>query len=176
MKTHLLVMWIVLVALGVPAARAQTPTGFRDTFMGAFDYAADRIVALAEAMPADHYAWHPDDEAMTVERVYMHIAHYNYLYPHENLGIDVPDGIDIETMEQITGKEAVVDQLKRSVDYVRTVVGGMTEEDLAHPAKLYGRDTYAWGVLHQLQVHMAEHLGQSIAYARMNGVAPPWSQ
>jgi hypothetical protein len=23
--------------------------------------------------------------------------------------------------------------------------------------------------------HASEHLGQSIAYARMNGVAPPWS-
>ena len=24
--------------------------------------------------------------------------------------------------------------------------------------------------------HLHEHLGQSIAYARMNGVVPPWSQ
>jgi uncharacterized damage-inducible protein DinB len=41
--------------------------------------------------------------------------------------------------------------------------------------RLYGRDVGEWAVLLQLVTHMNEHLGQSIAYARMNGVTPPWS-
>jgi len=31
-------------------------------------------------------------------------------------------------------------------------------------------------VLINLETHMAEHLGQAIAYSRMNGIVPPWSQ
>jgi uncharacterized damage-inducible protein DinB len=31
-------------------------------------------------------------------------------------------------------------------------------------------------VLELLATHNHEHLGQMIAYARMNGIAPPWSR
>jgi uncharacterized damage-inducible protein DinB len=47
---------------------------------------------------------------------------------------------------------------------------------LGEPTRLYGRELPRWGVLVQLVAHMNEHLGQSIAYARMNGVVPPWSR
>ncbi len=52
----------------------------------------------------------------------------------------------------------------------------MTAEDLAEGTQLYGRDVAKWAVLVQLLAHMNEHVGQSIAYARMNGVVPPWSR
>jgi hypothetical protein len=32
------------------------------------------------------------------------------------------------------------------------------------------------GVLTQIDTHIGEHLGQAIAYARVNGIVPPWSQ
>ena len=57
----------------------------------------------------------------------------------------------------------------------RAVVDAMSDDDLAAPVELYGRQVASWAVLLQLVTHMNEHLGQSIAYARMNGVVPPWS-
>ena len=52
----------------------------------------------------------------------------------------------------------------------------MSDADLAKPAELYGREVESWAVLLQLLTHMNEHLGQAIAYARMNRVVPPWSR
>ncbi len=62
------------------------------------------------------------------------------------------------------------------MDHVRGVVDGMSDADLAGPVELYGREVAGWAVLLQLITHMNEHLGQEIAYARMNGVVPPWSR
>ena len=50
------------------------------------------------------------------------------------------------------------------------------DADLDAPTRLYGREVASWPVLWQLVAHMNEHLGQQIAYARMNRVAPPWSR
>ena len=52
----------------------------------------------------------------------------------------------------------------------------MGEEALTAETRLYGRRVAGWAVLFQLLSHMNEHVGQSVAYARMNGIAPPWSR
>jgi len=62
------------------------------------------------------------------------------------------------------------------MQYVRDVAEGMKSGPVDRPTGLYGRTVGEWAVLFQLVTHMNEHLGQSIAYARMNGVVPPWSR
>ena len=42
--------------------------------------------------------------------------------------------------------------------------------DQKKPVKLFGEDTTAEGILLRILVHNHEHMGQSIAYARMVGV------
>ncbi|MYA12137.1 MAG: hypothetical protein F4087_16605 [Gemmatimonadetes bacterium] len=69
----------------------------------------------------------------------------------------------------------MLEVLRASMDHVRTVVDGMSDEDMAAMVNLYGRDVAKWGVLFRLLAHMNEHLGQQIAYARSNRVVPPWS-
>jgi hypothetical protein len=48
--------------------------------------------------------------------------------------------------------------------------------ELEKPVKMFGTQTTERGVLLTTISHLHEHLGQSIAYARTNGVAPPWSR
>lgn len=168
---------LALTALGVSSGAAQgTPSGFREEFLGQFDGSMSKLVALAEAMPEAKYAWSPGEGVMPVAQVYAHIARYNYLYPSSNLGVPAPAGIDMDAMEKATNKVEVVQMLRRSGDHVRQAVGGMSDADLQRPTRLYGRDVQQWAVLFQLLAHMNEHLGQSIAYARMNDVVPPWSR
>ena len=159
-----------------PAAAQETPD-FRAEFKGQFEVTASKLLALSEAMPAESYTWSPMEGVMTVAHMYMHIASYNYMYPHLNLGVEPPpEGLDYQSFEQdITTKEEVAPILAASMDHVRAVVDAMSDEDLAAPVELYGRQVASWAVLLQLVTHMNEHLGQSIAYARMNRVVPPWS-
>jgi uncharacterized damage-inducible protein DinB len=51
-----------------------------------------------------------------------------------------------------------------------------SDNDLQAPVKLFGRDMTKLGALMLILEDQHEHLGQSIAYARSNGVVPPWSK
>ena len=115
---------------------------------------------------------------MPVARVYMHVARYNYMYPVENLGRHAPvDAAEYERWEdEVTDKDEVVRILEASMEYVRQVAAETSVDALDDEVRLYGRGVGEWAVLFQLVAHMNEHLGQSIAYARMNGVVPPWSR
>jgi uncharacterized damage-inducible protein DinB len=111
---------------------------------------------------------------MTVAKVYGHVARYNYLYPATSLGTKAPDGRDAAAAEELKEKDQLVARLRESRDHVRKVVAGL--QNPAAGTTQYGRAVPQWSVLLQLVSHMNEHLGQSIAYARMNGIVPPWSR
>ena len=167
---------LLALAAAVPAAAQGAPAGFREEILGQLEASTGKLIALAEAMPADRFAWGPTPDVMPVGQVYMHIAAYNYIYPSTGMGVAVPAGVDVKTMESLRDKAVVVDQLKRSVDHLMRTVRETPDAKLAAPTRLYGRDVAQWAVLLQLLAHMNEHLGQSISYARSAGVVPPWSR
>jgi uncharacterized damage-inducible protein DinB len=157
------------------ARPATMPTGFRQEFLGQFNSSMSKFIALAEAMPAEKYAWSPGAGVMTVAKVYAHVAHYNYRYPSQDMSVALPAGVKLDTLEAVAAKAHVVALLRQSGEFVRKAVREMPDDQLAAQTRHYGRDVQRWAVLFQLLAHMNEHLGQSIAYARMNGVVPPWS-
>ncbi len=158
-----------------PAAAQSAATDYRDEFMHHFLQSTRKILALAEAMPEELYTWSPGPGVLPVGQVYMHIARYNYMYPETALGIPAPPDIDVPNLESITDKAQVTKLLRQSVEHVQQHVSRMTTEDLTRTTTLYRRQIAGWAVLFQLLAHMNEHVGQSVSYARMNGVVPPWS-
>jgi uncharacterized damage-inducible protein DinB len=171
---------LLAVAAGATGASGQSeaPSGFLTEFEGQFGASASKLVALAGAMPASTFEWRPGEGVASVAGVYMHIARYNYMYPHENMGraTPVPPSEYERWEEEVSTKEEAVEILAASMEYVRGVAAEMDAERLAAETTLYGRQVGEWAVLLQLVAHRNEHLGQSIASARMNGVVPPWSR
>jgi len=165
----------LMLALGGAADAQSAPADYRDEFLAHFNRSAVKMTRLSAAMPETTYAWSPGPDVMSVARVYMHIARYNYLYLDGSFGIRAPEGVDWQTFESVTDKAAVVAALDASIRHVQTAAADLTEADLTRPVTLYGRQVPGWRVLFQLLSHMNEHVGQSIAYARVNGVVPPWS-
>jgi uncharacterized damage-inducible protein DinB len=159
-----------------PASAAPAPAGFRQEFLGQFNSSMQKFIALAEAMPADKYDWSPADGVMSVAKVYAHVAHYNFLYPATAMNITAPAGMRLDTLEAVSSKAALVALLRQSAEHVRKSVNDMPDAQFSARTRLYGRDVPQWAVLFQLISHMNEHLGQSIAYARMNSIVPPWSR
>jgi hypothetical protein len=51
-----------------------------------------------------------------------------------------------------------------------------TTSALTRDVDFFGTPAPMGGVLATIDTHIAEHLGQAIAYARVNGIVPPWSQ
>ena len=171
------VLTLAAVAVLAVPARAQGISGFGGELRGQFEASAEKLVALAEAMPAESYSWQPMEGVYTVAAAYMHVARYNYMYPDMYLGVEAPARVDYPSLEErVTSKDEAVRILAASMDHVRGVMDSMSDADLAKSTELYGREVESWAVLLQLLTHMNEHLGQAIAYARMNRVVPPWSR
>ena len=165
------------VVLGARPVQAQSaPTDYRNKFLEHFERSTRKIMLLADAMPEELYTWSPGEGVRSVAQVYMHIARYNYYLPETALGIAAPEAIDFPNLESITDKARVTRLFKESVEHVRTHVTRMTSDELTQPTRLRGRQIAGWAVLFRLLAHMNEHVGQSVAYARMNGIVPPWSR
>ena len=151
------------------------PITIRDEILDHFQRSSYKISELARVMPADKFSWAPGEGVMEVGEVYMHIARYNFMYLDQNLGIAPPNAFDYADIESIRDKEKVREIHEMSVRHVMEQVGALTEAKLAGETELYGRTVQGWAVLLQLVSHMNEHVGQSVSYARMNGIVPPWS-
>ncbi len=183
MKTrHLVPCALTLAFLAAPAARAQAPAtapaaptaGFRAEFLGQHAYGEKQILDLAEATPADKYGWRPAPGVRSISEVYIHIAGSDYFFLGF-AGIKPPAGLDKEMEKNVTEKAKVIEELKKSFAHLRAGVAATSDADLDKPVKMFGRDTTVRGVMLAAVSHEFEHLGQSIAYARMNGIVPPWT-
>jgi uncharacterized damage-inducible protein DinB len=135
-----------------------------------------KVVALAEAMPEEKYSWRPAEGVRSVSEVFMHIASASYFLTGM-IGVPAPGSVKPQEFEKmITKKADVVKTLKDSFAHVTKAVQGVSDADLEKGVNMFGQQRTYQAVLLTLVEHMSEHLGQSIAYARTNGVVPPWSQ
>jgi uncharacterized damage-inducible protein DinB len=158
-----------------PAAAPQASAFIAD-YMAEVDAVGKKLVDLAQAVPADKYGWRPGPGVRSIGEVYMHIAGGNSSIP-AFLGAKRMDGITRESEKTVTDKAKIVELLQKSIANAKAAGQSVTEADLDKKVKTFGgREMTERQVLLLVMNHMHEHLGQSIAYARMNGITPPWSE
>ena len=173
-----IVFLAVAAAAQTAATSAPAAATFQSDWVSDVDFVGKRIVDLANAVPAEKYSWRPAPGVRSVSEVYMHIAGANYMLP-SLVGGKMPEGFSRDMEKTVTDKAKVVEWLKKSVENARAVGGGLSNADLEKTVKvpfLGGMEMTGRRILMIVQTHMHEHLGQSIAYARSNGVTPPWSE
>jgi hypothetical protein len=76
----------------------------------------------------------------------------------------------------VTDPAKMQDALKNSYANLKKVIEGLSDTDLSVPVKMFGRDTTKRGAIAMALNDQHEHLGQLIAYSRVNGIVPPWSK
>lgn len=158
------------------ASQAVPTSGYRAEFLAEIAYYEERYVKLAEAIPAEKYNWRPAEGVRSVGEVYTHIVAANYGIARA-LGTAPPAGLDFKGIQALsTDKAKTVQALKDSFAHFRTSILALGEADADKAQKMFGRDTTLRGSFIMITGHFGEHLGQSIAYARMNGVVPPWTE
>jgi peptidylprolyl isomerase len=139
------------------------------------------VLALAKAVPEDKYSWRPGAGVRSFREVFLHIAYGNKLLLTISNGAK-PEDVTKQIEEQSKGeveplsKDKVIEALTESFAAVRTVLESARPQGLTRDIQFFGTATTRRGVLANLDTHIAEHLGQAIAYARVNGIVPPWSQ
>jgi uncharacterized damage-inducible protein DinB len=144
---------------------------------GSIGYVSGHVMQLAQAIPADKYTWSPQTGVRSVAQVCAHIVSANYFFASK-LGAKIPEGVNMETLEKdLKTKDAIAAELKRSYDVVINAIKNTPDASLANKVEFPfpGSFTGMSAVLIVL-AHSNEHLGQLIAYARMNKITPPWSE
>ena len=169
---------VQLVAQGVNPYKDGTPgvTGYRSEVLAEVLIQEDKFTRLAEAIPADKYAWRPAPDVRSFAEVFLHVSAANYnLY--KLVGTPPPAGLDIKSLEKsTTDKAKVIATLKDSFAHAKTAIKAMPDADLDKSLDWFGGKNTQRGILLFIVRHAAEHLGQSIAYARFVGVVPPWTE
>jgi uncharacterized damage-inducible protein DinB len=158
-----------------PTAGADGPEGIWQGYDGEWEHVSSQLIALAEATPAEKFAWRPAPGVRSTSEVYMHIVEANF-YLLSVTGPKMPADM-IDGMEKtVSSKADVIRWLRRSLDTVKQAHLKETPEHLARKVKIEGQDsTVDWMYL-RIIIHANEHMGQLVAYARMTGVVPPWSK
>lgn len=167
------------VAAGQDVLNAKSAVHIRDQYVADLDTLHAKIVALAGAIPAEKYEWRPGPGVRSVSEVLMHVAHEWYFYVPESVGGTPPPGFGPSKpadarLAKVTNKSEVLAELARSWAHARAQVSAVDAARLTAKYKPWGMtiDQAALGMAGDLH----EHLGQLIAYARMNGVKPPWTK
>jgi len=159
-----------------PGAVVAPTSGYRAEFLEDVAYYGQRFTRLAAAMPAEKYTWRPGEGVRSVGEVYTHIIAANYGVARA-LGTAPPAGFDFKAIEAISGdKPKVEEALKDSFEHFRRAILALSDGDADKPQKMFNRQTTVRGALMMIDRHWGEHLGQSIAYARINGIVPPWTE
>lgn len=172
-----------VAALHAPAA-AQEPSVVTDLLRDVGQVEA-KLVGLAEAMPEGTFGWRPGEGVRSVAELFKHVAADNWLIagipgdatPPAPTGIDPKDYRTAGTYEARTlTKAEIIAELKASFDFFEEVVRSTSATDLAATVPVFGSPMTRQQLWIMATTHLHEHLGQGIAYARSNGVVPPWSR
>jgi uncharacterized damage-inducible protein DinB len=157
-------------------AAVAPASGFRAEFLEEIAYYEQRYLRLAEAMPAEKYAWRPAEGVRSVGDVFAHITLANYGIARA-LGTAPPAGFDMKAILALsTDKPRLLQTMKDSFAHFRGAIIALSDADADKPQKMFNRQTTVRGSFIMITGHFGEHLGQSIAYARANGVVPPWTE
>ncbi|MEP7380750.1 MAG: DinB family protein [Gemmatimonadota bacterium] len=153
----------------------------RARFVSDLDTLQHKFLALAEAIPAEKYSWRPAPGVRSIGEAFMHVASEYYLFTPMAYGATPSPVIkraqgEMEKFEAMSTKADVMKHLTESFAFTRKAVTGLDEEKITGTQKLFGGDRTIIETSFIMSADLHEHLGQMIAYARMNGVKPPWSK
>ncbi len=155
---------------------AEPLAGLWEGYAGEWDHVSHQLLDLAKAIPDDKFGWRPGPGVRSTSEVFMHIAAANYSLLSVT-GPPMPPELTSPGAEKsITKKADVIAWLSRSLDAVKKAHAGLSSADLERKVTIAGKTVTVDGIYLRIIVHANEHMGQLIAYSRVNGIAPPWSE
>ena len=174
----------IAAAAGLLGSPARAQSALVTDLMKDVSEVEEKMVSLAKAIPADKYGWRPAAGVRSIGEVVMHVASDNYFIPAA-AGTPAPaaTGIKPDDYKSVTafetrkvGADAAVAELQASFGFLKKTMQMASATSLSTKQKMFGQEYTGQQVWIMATTHLHEHLGQMIAYARSNGVVPPWSK
>jgi len=192
MRSFALPLALVLVPALLPAQAPPAGPAVRQEAIDIFSGTAGRCLALAKAIPEDKYSWRPMEGVRSFGEVFAHMAGSTLLFmsyagmktppgPAHDLaavymkrGFEMPEIFAVEAAIKDKAKTLAI--MEDSFKQARDWVAAMKDSDMDKPVEFFGRTISTRRLLIGMGDHLSEHLGQAIAYSRVNHIVPPWSQ
>ena len=173
----------MLAALSLPAAAQHHASTVTADLREDIEQVEKKMLDLARAIPEDKYGWRPGAGVRSVGEVVMHVAADNYLIPAAiGFPADPATGIkgdDYKTAlafeKRSANKAAAIAEMEKSFAFLKKSLSATGADRLNAPVSMFGMNLTSQKAWIMATTHLHEHLGQLIAYARSNGIAPPWS-
>lgn len=167
----------LLIVAVLASFSAWSQNQFQNETAGSLSYTSGKVMQLAEAIPADKYDWRPAEGVRSIGEVVAHIVSANYFFAMK-MGATLPESVNLQTLEQeLKTKEAMTAGLKDSYQLIIGAIKNTTDEGLTAKVEFPFPGEYTTMTASLIGLsHTNEHLGQLIAYARSNGIIPPWSK
>lgn len=178
-RTALSAAFAMIMSLALPiAARSQVPT-WQDVQVEDIEGMRDKFRALAGAFEEGQYDWRPMEGVRSVREVLGLAIAEAHLFP-TGWGYDAAPGAEPDFFAELDRaaalpKSQIIREMDTSFAYLIQVVRGMSDEERVADGSYFGRPMPVHASVATAMFDMHEHLGQLIAYARTNGVVPPWS-
>jgi len=172
---------VSLIALATPA-RAQdvltkeAAAAAKASFQADLDTVSSKFLQLAQAFPQDKYTWRPMEGVRSVAEVLMLAASEGYGFIPTTFGAKPGMPGSREELAKVTDKNQIIDHLNKGFAYAKQQLQTVDPATLTGKRKMMGRDMSIIDGMLFVGGDLHEHLGQLIAYARMNKIVPPWSK
>jgi hypothetical protein len=180
---------LVLGLTGFPGAplRAQAAVGDSAEFVAwrqvqkeDIDGLRKKFMALAKAVPADKLSWRPMEGTRSFREVFAHIAAEGNTET-AMFGRPLPAGslADFDAEEARLKKlpdGELIAVMDRAMQSLSATLGGLSRATINTPITYYGQSTLPRVAATYTLNDLHEHLGQLVAYARVNTIVPPWSK
>lgn len=175
---------LVAIALPAPASAQDVMTkesaaALKASFVADLGTLHDKFLGLANAFPQDKYTWRPMDGVRSVSEVLMLAAMEGYSFIPGGFGgkaADLGSREEAAKLRMLTDKAAIIDHLNKGFAHAKKELEAVDPATLTGKRKVMGADRSAADVAIFIGGDLHEHLGQMIAYARMNHIVPPWSK
>src|SRR5437870_1277958 len=177
------VAWLALAAITFVMAPApasaqevltkESAAAVKASFIADLDTLHTKFLGLAQAFPQDKYAWRPMDGVRSVSEVLMLAAMEGYSFVPTSFGAkaaDLGSREEAAKLRELTDKTQIIDHLNKGFAHAKKELEGLDASAMTGKRKVMGRDMAASQTALAIEGDLHEHLGQMIAYARMNKI------
>lgn len=174
---------LMVTVIGISPAGAQdvmtkeSVAELKASFIADLKVMQGKYVGLAQAFPQDKYTWRPMEGVRSVSEVLMLAAAEGYGFIPSGFG--AKPGLAPADMKQLSGvteKAQVIEHLNKAFAHVVSQLEATDDATLTGKRNFLGQQRSAANISLTIGGDLHEHLGQLIAYARMNHIVPPWSK
>ena len=147
------------------------------SFIADLDVMKGKFVGLAEAFPQDKYSWRPMEGVRSVSEVLLLAASEGYAFVPTSFGGKAgATREEMTAMRTLTDKAKIVEHLNKAFAHAKSELEALDPAQMTGRRQVMGKNASSVDAAFAIGGDLHEHLGQLIAYARMNKIVPPWSK